>query len=176
VTPGPVERAAELGVLLHFGGVELVDTVEPLWLSLFDHHLAIGSAGLPVVDRGESWPRRKALYESLLAKPDAFLLLATRDEEPIAYLVAHLHEGADDTWPTGERIGEIESLALVPGERGAGLGGLLMDAAEERLTEVGARDVLLHVMVGNDDARRFYESRGMTATMTTMLRLGVQDP
>jgi hypothetical protein len=31
-------------------------------------------------------------------------------------------------------------------------------------------------MVGNDDARRFYESRCMTATMTTMLRLGVQDP
>jgi ribosomal protein S18 acetylase RimI-like enzyme len=172
----PVEAAAGAGIVLRFGGPELVEVVEPLWLSLFDHHRGSGSAGLPVIARVESWPRRKALYESLLAKSDAFLLLATRDDLPVGYVVAHVREGADDTWPTGERIGEIESLALLPGERGAGLGGLLMDAAEERLAEVGARDVLLHVMVGNDDARRFYERRGMTATMTTMLRLGVQNP
>lgn len=172
----PHARADALGVELRFGSVELVDLVESLWLSLYDHHRSVGSAGLPVIDRDLSWPRRKALYESLLTKPDAFLLLATRDHLPVGYVVAHVHEGADDTWPTGERIGEIESLALLPGERGAGLGGLLMDAAEERLAEVGARDVLLHVMVGNDDARRFYERRGMTATMTTMLRLGVQNP
>jgi ribosomal protein S18 acetylase RimI-like enzyme len=171
VTPGPVERATAIGVSLRFGGPELVDAVEQLWLSLFDHHGAIGSAGLPVVDREVSWPRRKALYEVLLAKPDAFLLLATRDEEPVGYVVAHVHEGADDTWQTGDRIGEIESLAVVASERGAGLGGVLMDAAEERLAEVGAGDVLLHVMVGNDDARRFYERRGMTPTMTTMLKL-----
>lgn len=146
-------------------------TLEPLWLSLFDQHGAVGSAGMPVVDREVSWPRRRALYESLLGNPDAFPLLATRDGVPVGYVVAHVHEGADDTWPTCDRIGEIESLALVPSERGAGLGGLLMDAAEQRLAEVGARDVLLHVMVGNDDARRFYERRGMTPVMTTMLKL-----
>lgn len=158
--------------MLRFGGPELVDAVEPLWLSLFDHHRSVGSAGMPVVEREVSWARRKVLYASLLAKPDAFLLLASRDGVPVGYVVAHVHEGADDTWPTGPRIGEIESLALVASERGAGLGGLLMDAAEERLAEVGARDVLLHVMVGNDDARRFYESRGMKPAMTTMLKLG----
>jgi ribosomal protein S18 acetylase RimI-like enzyme len=171
VTPDPVARAAELGISLAFGGTELVDHLEPLWLSLFDHHRSVGAAGMPVVDREVSWPRRKALYESLLTKPDAFVLLATRDDVPVGYVMAHVHEGADDTWPTGDRIGEIESLALVPGERGSGLGSLLMDAAEQRLAEVGAQDVLLHVMVGNDDARRFYERRGMTATMTTMLKL-----
>jgi len=164
------DRADTQGVSLRFGGPELVDALEPLWLSLFDHHRAVGSAGIPVVDREVSWPRRKALYESLLTKPDAFILLATRDDVPVGYVMAHVHEGADDTWPTGDRIGEIESLALVPGERGSGLGSLLMDAAEQRLADVDARDVLLHVMVGNDGARRFYEGRGMTATMTTMLK------
>jgi ribosomal protein S18 acetylase RimI-like enzyme len=169
-----MEGAAALGVVLRFGGAELVEAVEPLWMSLFDHHRDSGSAGLPVVDRSVSWPRRRVLYESVLAKPDAFLLLATRDGRPIGYVVAHVHEGADDTWPTGERIGEIESLALLPAERGGGLGSLLMDAAEERLADVGARDVLLHVMVGNDDARRFYERRGMSPVMTTMLKLGAR--
>ena len=171
MTPGPVERAAALGVTLQFGGPELVAAVEPLWLTLFDHHRDVGSAGMPVVDRSVSWPRRRALYESVLGRPDAFLLLATRDGRPVGYVVAHVHEGADDTWPTGDRIGEIESLALVPTERGGGLGSLLMDAAEERLADVGAHDVLLHVLVGNDDARRFYERRGMSPVMTTMLKL-----
>ena len=165
------ERAERLGISLCFGGANLLDMLEPLWLSLFDHHRDIGSAGLPVVARDVSWPRRRALYESLLAKADAFVLLARRGEQPVGYVVAHVHEGADDTWPTGARIGEIESLAVVAGERGGGLGGILMDAAEARLAEAGARDVLLHVMVGNDDARRFYERRGMIPTMTTMLKL-----
>ena len=46
-----------------------------------------------------------------------------------------------------------------------------MDAVEDRLAQAGARDVQLHVMVGNDAARRFYERRGMQPIMTTMLRL-----
>jgi hypothetical protein len=48
-------RAADLGVTLHQGRHELVDELEPLWLSMFDHHLSTGAAGLPVIKRSESW-------------------------------------------------------------------------------------------------------------------------
>ena len=75
------------GVELRVGGAELLDALEPLWLSLFDHHRDTGAAGLPVIDRALSWPRRRAYYE-------------------------------DDTWPLGDRFGEIESLAVLPAERG----------------------------------------------------------
>ena len=172
VTAGVEERAARMGVELRFGRAGLLDAVEHLWLGLFDHHTSVGAAGLPVIARELSWPRRRALYETLLGKPDAFVLLATRDQAAVGYVLAHIHEGADDTWPTGSRIGEIESLVVLPSVRGVGLGNLLMDAAEQRLAEVGAHDVLLRVLVGNDGARRFYQRRGMTAVMTTMLKLG----
>lgn len=64
--------ADDLGVTLHQGRHELVDELEPLWLSLFDHHLSTGAADLPVIRRSESWPRRRALYEQLLLSQEAW--------------------------------------------------------------------------------------------------------
>jgi hypothetical protein len=36
-------------VQLHFGGLELLPELEPLWSVRHDHHVAIGAAGLAVV-------------------------------------------------------------------------------------------------------------------------------
>lgn len=153
-------------------GSEALDEVEPLWLSLFDQHLLIGAAGLPVIDRDSSWPLRRALYEELLDHPGSFLLVARRDGRAVGYALAHLHEGADDTWPTSERIGHVESLAVLPEERGRGVGTELLDRAEELLADRGATTVAIEVMVGNEEAQRLYESRGMTPVTVRLLRLG----
>jgi ribosomal protein S18 acetylase RimI-like enzyme len=158
-------------IVFEFGRLDLIDQAEPLWLSLFDHHRAVGKSGLPIIDRGDSWPLRRQYYATILDGPDAFVLLARRDGRPIGYAVAHIHEGADDTWPTGDRIGEIDTLAVLPGERGNGLGTQLLDRAEERLASVGARSILIVVLHGNDDARRFYERRQMAPIATVLMRL-----
>lgn len=131
-------RAADLGVTLHLGREELVDELEPLWLSMFDHHLSTGAAGI----------RRRRLR------------------------LGHVHTGPDDTWDTGDRIGEVESLAVLPLERGGGIGTLLLDCAEAILDRRGARDVMIGVLSGNDDAQRFYERRGMTPAIVKLLRVG----
>lgn len=157
---------------LTIGGAELIDELEPLWLSLFNWHAAIGAAQLPLIDRELSWPRRRALYVRLLEHDDAFVVVVRRHGEPVGYAVAHVHDGPDDTWPTSDRIGEVESLAVVEAERGRGLGTMLLDATEERLAELGATSVAIAVMVGNEAAQRLYESRGMTPTTIRMLRLG----
>lgn len=154
------------------GGAELIDSLEPLWLTMFDHHLSIGAAGLPVVDRATSWIRRRQLYEAILGKPAAFVVLARRAQEPVGYVVAHTRVGADDTWTTGPLIGEVESIAVSPSERGNGLGTRLLDIAESQFAALGIGDVMLSVVVGNSDAMRFYERRGMTPVMTTYLGLG----
>ena len=157
---------------LTVGGQALIDELEPLWLSLFDWHATIGAAQLPLIDRELSWPRRRALYISLLEHDDAFVVVARRNGEAVGYAVAHLHDGPDDTWPTSDRIGEIESLAVLEQERGGGLGSQLLDVAEAELAKRGATTVAIAVMVGNDAARRFYERRGMVPTTVRMLRLG----
>jgi ribosomal protein S18 acetylase RimI-like enzyme len=155
----------------------LVDELEPLWLALFDHHANVRVKGVPVIDRALSWPRRRALYERVLPTPDAFVLIARRQGRPVGYVLAHVHDdGPDDTWPTGERIAEIESLAVLPEERGAGLGTLLLDVAEERLAAAGVRDLRLVVLTGNEAAQRFYERRGMSRVLIGMIKLGSSAP
>jgi ribosomal protein S18 acetylase RimI-like enzyme len=171
--PDALNRHAEdLGVTLHQGQQELVDELEPLWLSLFDHHLSTGAASLPVIERAESWPRRRALYEQLLRDQEAFVVVARRGSIAVGYALAHIHMGPDDTWTTGDRIGEVESLAVLPPERGRGLGTLLLDYAEAVLDRLGAQDVMIGVLAGNDDALRFYERRGMTPAIVKLLRIG----
>lgn len=161
---------------LERGGAELVAEIEPLWLALFDHHLAIGAAGLRTVERTATWPRRRALYESLLTAPDAFVLIARRGGAAVGYALVRVHEGADDTWATGDRIAELESVAVLPGERGRGLGTLLLDTVDARLAELGIADVIVAVLVGNDAAESLYRRRGWVPAMTKMLRLGGGGP
>ena len=48
-------RAQSVEILI--GGSEWIDSLEPLWLSLFDHHKDVGPG--PFVDRTDSWPRRR---------------------------------------------------------------------------------------------------------------------
>jgi GNAT superfamily N-acetyltransferase len=71
-----------------------------------------------------------------------------------------------------DRIGEVESLAVLPPERGRGLGTLLLDCAEAVLDRLGAQDVMIGVLAGNNDALRFYERRGMAPAIVKLLRIG----
>ena len=166
------QRAEGLGVTLHLGRNELVDELEPLWLSLFDHHLEVGAGSLPVIDRSESWPRRRTLYEELLLRPETFIVVARRESIAVGYVLSHLHNGPDDTWPTGDKIAEVESIAVHPSERAHGLGTLLLDCAEQILEGLGVSDVMIGVLVGNDGALKFYEKRGMFPVMLKLLRIG----
>jgi ribosomal protein S18 acetylase RimI-like enzyme len=165
------QRAAAAGVDLRFGRHEVLDDLEPLWLALLDHHVEVGAAGFPVVNRDLSWPRRRRFYEELLQRPETVIVTASRASGLVGYCVAHVRHGADDTWPTGDVIGEIESLAVLASERGRGLGTLLLDAAEAHLASHGAYDVMLAVVVGNASAIAFYERRGMAPITVNMLRL-----
>lgn len=173
-TPSAAElesRAAAAGIELRCGRHEALDGLEPLWLSLLDHHVEVGAAGLPVVNRDLSWPRRRRFYLELLEQPETVVVTASRAGDPVGYCVAHVRHGADATRPTGDVIGEIESLAVLASERGRGIGTLLLDAAEAHLASHGARDVMLAVLVGNADAIAFYERRGMAPITINMLRL-----
>jgi ribosomal protein S18 acetylase RimI-like enzyme len=59
-----------------------------------------------------------------------------------------------------ERAGELETLAVPPEERGRGIGRALLAAVSQRLQNMGAAEISLHLLVGNDQAARFYEREG----------------
>jgi GNAT superfamily N-acetyltransferase len=133
-----------------------LDLVEPLWSALREHHASVAPGLGATREREESWARRRAQYEGWLADPDAFVLLAERDGAPVGYAMVHLHDGSP-TWPTSERTGELETLSVLPGERGQGTGTLLLEAVRGRLQALGAGELTVFVMAGNADAIRFYE-------------------
>jgi len=153
--------------------------VEPLWIAVHHRHAETMPELAPFVGDDESWAVRKGLYEELLVKPDTLLLLAFDGSAAIGYGLAHVMALEDswipDTWQTGQRIGEVESLSVLPEYRGSGLGSVLLDQLEAHLRARGARDLILGVLPGNDDAIRLYQRRGYRPTWLYLSRFEGRD-
>jgi ribosomal protein S18 acetylase RimI-like enzyme len=163
-------------VTLRPGSAADLPLLEPLWIAVHHQHQDVMPELAPYVTDPETWRERRALYETLLARPDTVLVLADAGDVPVGYGLAHVMPASGtwlaDTWRTGERIGEIESLGVLPEWRGRGIGGRLLDALEEALTASGVRDLVLGALPGNTDAIRLYERRGFTPTWLYLSRLG----
>ena len=156
------------------GVIDDVDSLEPLWVGVHHAHAASMPELAPYVSDAETWSERRALYRSLFGKPDTLLLLARDGDELIGYALVHVLAVEDtwipDTWRTGARIAELESLAVTEERRGEGIGGALMDAVERELATRGLDDVMLGVLPGNAGAIRLYERRGFRPTWMYMSR------
>lgn len=175
-TPDGTSLGAHRDVTFTLRGADCIDLLEPLWLHLFDHHRSVGDAGIRVIERDRSWPIRRRLYEALFAEPDTFVVLAERSGQPVGYALCHVRVNGDDTWDTGDRIGEIETLVLAADTRGDGVGSALMDAAEAELGRRGAATMLTAVLEGNDRAMDFYLKRGMKPTVTYLMKIRPEEP
>jgi ribosomal protein S18 acetylase RimI-like enzyme len=162
-------------VELRRGSAADLGALEPLWVSVHHRHAESMPELAPYVDDGQTWAARGALYAELLAKPDTVLLLAYAGDSAVGYGLAHVMAAGDtwiaDTWQTGDRIGEIESLAVLPEYRGSGIGTRLLDGLEAELAAAGVRDLILGVLPGNTDAIRLYQRRGYRPTWTYLSRL-----
>jgi ribosomal protein S18 acetylase RimI-like enzyme len=159
---------------LRRGGAADLPLLEPLWASVHHRHLESMPELAPYVDDRQTWAVRSALYTELLAKPDTVLFLAADGDSPVGYGLAHVMAVADtwiaDTWRTGGRIGEIESLAVLPSHRGQGIGSRLLEALERELASIGVRDLILGVLAGNEDAIRLYQRHGYRPTWAYLSR------
>jgi GNAT superfamily N-acetyltransferase len=161
-------------------GAEALDQLEPLWLELHHHHQAVGGKQLgPYVTDEVSWPLRRKLYAEVL-DGGGFLLLAHDEAGLAAYAVVAVTDAADsllgDTWRTGTRVAEIETLLVLPRARGAGLGSALLDRVDDELAREGVDDVFIGAVLTNTDAIRLYERRGFRPAWVYMLRLAGAPP
>ena len=137
-----------------------LDELEPLWAALMSRHAEVWSL-LPMRESHVSWTLRRGQYEAWLADEGSFVLVARRGDVPIGYLMVDVDEG-DETYATGDRVARLETLVVAEGDRDAGVGGLLFDAAMAELERLGVDDLFVGYMDGNEAARRFYERRGFT--------------
>jgi ribosomal protein S18 acetylase RimI-like enzyme len=164
------------GTQIRRGGPEDLPLLEPLWVSVHHRHAESMPELAPYVDDATTWAARRALYAELLAKPDTVLLLASAGDALVGYGLAHVmpleETWVADTWVTGPRIGEIESLAVLPEHRGQGLGTELLDRLERELRAQGVTDLVLGLLPGNDAAARLYARRGYRPTWLYLSRFG----
>jgi ribosomal protein S18 acetylase RimI-like enzyme len=159
---------------LRIGSADDLDVVEPLWVAVHHRHSQTMPELAPDVTDAQTRNVRRALYEELLAKPDSLPLLALIDEHTVGYGLAHVlpveNTWIPDTRATGSRIGEIESLSVLPRYRGGGLGAHLLDRLEKHLNDLGVEDLILGALPGNHDAIRLYERRGYQPTWLYLSR------
>jgi ribosomal protein S18 acetylase RimI-like enzyme len=162
------------GIAISSGSGADIVRLEPLWVSVHHQHQAWMPELAPYVSDETTWRERRALYEELFAKPDTFLLLATHGDTLVGYALVHMIAASDtwtgDTWVTGDTIAELESIAVDPDRRGAGIGTNLLDAVDAELEARGIHDVIIGALPGNEGALRLYERRGFRPTWLYLSR------
>ena len=92
-----------------------------------------------------------------IKQPKSFTIVAENASDVRAFIVIERN---------GKSNGRIITIDVHPEQRRAGLGNLLMDAAEERLRQTNAKKVILEVAVDNAAAIAFYRRRGYSVVGT----------
>lgn len=156
-------------IRVDFGGAELLPKLRQLWEATYDHQVAAGSAGVPAGDRAESWGLRRARYERVFERHPAFVMLAYQADSAVGYVLAYADEPFDED--ADGPVVTIENLFVVPELREQGLGGWLLEEAEEEAIEQwGATSSAVEIMVGNELAERFADRTGFVELGQTWLR------
>lgn len=138
---------------------EQLELVEPLWNAMREHHAATMPQHGAVRPREASWTMRRARYEEWLAEPASFGLLA-RDESGSVLGYAIVTDLGPETTFARERVGCLESIAVLPTARRAGVGSALMAAARAGAAERGIPELTITLFEANASARAFYERHG----------------
>jgi GNAT superfamily N-acetyltransferase len=144
-------------------GVERLDAVESLWRAMHDYHAEVAGEArkvAPFRDAADSWRRRRTEFERWMRAGEAWLLTAEHEGSPVGFAFFRICD-SDWSFETDERMGELEALTVEPQLRRWGIGSLLMEQVELRLAAAGVGFIGLNVIVGNDDALRFYERWGI---------------
>lgn len=137
-----------------------VPLLEPLYLELARHHndaSAHFKGNYPSVSVGDQI--RECAED--VASGKSSVVVAEQGGEIVAFCKADI---------VGVR-GYLDELVVKPEYRGQGMGSKLMDWADSVFREHGVRQVELLVVVGNEDARRFYERRGFLPSVLEMKRV-----
>jgi N-acetyltransferase len=153
------------GLILRYANtVEDLDALEPVWNALQEHHAEITpelGPGTPPRAIADAWRIRRSKYERWLQAPDTFFVIAEADGNPVGYACVTIGLPYA-SWATGNRLAELETLSVLAGQRGKGVGASLLKAAWRRLAELGVEEMAITTTATNVNAQRFYERYGFS--------------
>ncbi len=130
------------------GGAELLDSVEPLWRQLIQHHSEL-SLHFGQEIASHTFEKRRA---NLVSKAGKLRVeLAKAQGEPVGYSISTINDAG---------VGEIDSMFVVEASRNEGVGDALMRSALDWLDSNGVASKVLTVAIGNEQVYSFYERYG----------------
>ncbi len=100
------------------------------------------------------------------ASPHSQVLVAEHDGEVLGFIAFHAMPRLEHD----DRIVRILALIVDAGARERGVGGSLMNAAEDAATELGAAFIEVTAGHHRPDAKRLYEAEGYDASVAAYLR------
>lgn len=140
-----------------------IDRVAHLFEQLVRFHRGVVEGAWPGRDEQAAWEIRRRQYEAWLEEGSARMLVAVpagdRSATPLGYAVLSVKPSMA-SWDVGERIGELETLAVAEEARGEGIGTLLIETCRERLRAAGVSHWAVGVVEANEGATRLYERAG----------------
>jgi ribosomal protein S18 acetylase RimI-like enzyme len=156
------------------GSAEDIPRLEPLWVAVHHRHQGAMPELAPYVSDEVTWREHRPMYEELFRRPDTFLFLASDDDRLIGYALGHVTPVGEtwiaDTWVTGKRIGELESISVLPEYRGRGVDSRLLDEVHRAFERLGIEDIVIGLLPGNEGALRLYERYGYRPTWLYLSR------
>jgi ribosomal protein S18 acetylase RimI-like enzyme len=134
---------------------------------MVEHHASVSD--LPTRDPADAWRLRRVQYVEWVGEGTGWLLAAIAPGGAVdGYAMVTAHP-VGPTFRLGDQVGDLESLAVSPAARGAGVGTLLVAAARDVLRERGVENWTVSVVEANVGAVRLYEREGFRPFSRTMI-------
>lgn len=147
-----------------------LDQIAGLWRAMYAHQHAHGMT-LPLRDdAAELWKRQLA---GRLDSPVSIVLVAPAgpgDGALAGFLAAQIKRLPPHLAADRPRVGFISELFVQPDARRRGTGRALVEAAFDWFRRADVGSIELHVLVGNDGGRRFWEQLGFVPELVQMRR------
>jgi len=144
-----------------------LDEIAGLWQAMYTHQRAHGMT-LPLRDdAAEIWKRQ---LTGRLDSPVSVVLVAPADGGLAGFLAAQIKRLPTHLAADKPKVGFISELFVRPEARRRGTGRALVDAAFDWFRRADVGSIELHVLVGNDGGRRFWEELGFVPELVQMRR------
>ncbi len=145
---------------IHFisGGIELLDSIETMWLKLKDFHIdqfPIWRDGLQL----GSFQERQTGFKEIAESGAILIEIARQGDRSRGFCVTTI---------TPEGVGEIASLYVEEEFRQQGLGSSFVKQALQWLRDYNVERIVVDVMAGNTSALNLYEQAGFQCRVQQM--------
>ncbi|HEV7938766.1 MAG TPA: GNAT family N-acetyltransferase [Solirubrobacteraceae bacterium] len=154
--------------------LESLADLQPLWRALYEYQIELTPHLRDRVRPYEqAWHEHQRIKtEWLASEPDSFVLAAEELDRYVGYAFVRVRPGARFavSWSASDPLAELAILAVLPHARGQGVGSMLLDAVEAKLSELRIEDMVIDVITTNTDAMRLYERRGAVPFLTKFVQ------